>query len=211
MKPWSDFYDLLAPEVPNCPQAAQEQALRQAAIAFCEQSLAWKYTHPDITVAVGTDEYPYVPPPESVVHAITYASFADNEINVNVDENSMGIWDWRNQTGVPEFVLGGPSSLRLVPTPNAPGTLKLEVILKPSSDAEGIDDDIFNEYREPIVHCALGKLMASPKKPYTDLQLSTYHMGQFFIKTGGAGIRVARNYTRQPLRTSIMTRGRRES
>lgn len=211
MKPWSDFYDLLGPDVPGCPFAAQEQALRQGAIAFCEQSLAWKYTHPDIEITVATDEYPYVPPTGAVVHTVTYAAFNDSEINVDVDESSMRIWDWRNQTGIPEYVLGGPSSLRLVPNPNVPGTLKLEVILKPSPDAEGIDDTLFNEYREPIVHWALGRLMASPKKPYTDLQLSIYHMQQFFSKTAGAGIRVARNYTRQPLRTSIMTRGRRES
>lgn len=210
MKPWSDFYDLLAPDVPGCPDAAKEQALRQAAIAFCEQSLAWKYAHPDIEIVIGQDEYPFDPPAGAVVHTVTYATFADNELNVMVDEYSMGIWDWRNQDGVPQYVLGGPTSLRLVPAPNVEGTLKLEVILKPSPDAETIDDDVFNEYREAIVHGALGRLMASPKKPYTDLQLSTYHMQQFFAQTAGAGTRVARNYTRQPLRTSIMTRGRRE-
>lgn len=210
MKPWSDFYDLLAPDVPGCPFEAQKQSLRQSAIAFCEQSLAWKYTHPDIAIVVAQDEYPYVPPAGAVVHTVTYATFNDTELNVNVDEYSMGIWDWRNQDGVPEFVLGGPASLRLVPAPNVEGTLKLDVILKPSLESEGLDDNIFNEYREAIVHGALGRLMASPKKPYTDLQLSTYHMQQFFAKAGGAGIRVARSYTRQPLRTSIMTRGRRE-
>lgn len=206
MRPWSDFYDLALPDLPGCPFAALDSALRQAAIAFCEQSLAWKYTHPDIAVISGTDIYPFVPPAEAVVHAITYASFDDKEIHAHTTESDMRIWNWRNQTGVPQYVLGGPTTLMLVPKPDANGTLKLIVALKPANDATGIDDDIFNEFREAIVHGAKSSLMLSPKKPYTDSQLGTYHSQQFTSKTGAAGIRSDRNFTRAPLQTTIMRR-----
>lgn len=206
MKPWSEFYDLLSPDVPNCPQAAQDYALRQGAIAFCEQSLAWRYNHPDISVQVGTTDYDFTPPPGAVVHAVTYASFNDGEIDVNVAQDDMRIWNWRDQVGTPSYVLGTPTGIKLVPTPDLEGTLKLETVLKPSPIAEGIDDDIFNEYRGAIVHWAAGRLMLSPKKPYTDSALATYHLSQFASQAAAAGTRVARNYTRAPLETYIMRR-----
>jgi hypothetical protein len=211
MKPWSDFYDLLSPDVPGCPQAAQEQALRQAAIAFCEQSLAWRYVHPDITVTVDTADYDFVPPPQAVVEAITYAKFNDTELSVNVSQDDMRVWHWRDQAGMPAYVLGGATSLKLVPNPDVEGTLYLEVILKPSPSAESIDDDLYNEFRAPIIHWALSQLMLSPNKPYSNPTLATFHMQQYFSLAAAAGIKIARNRTREPLQTAIMRRGLYES
>lgn len=207
-KLWTDFYDLVIPDLPGCPFLMIDNALRQAAIAFCEQSLAWTYQHPDISVVAATAVYPFVPPTGAVVHAITYVEFNDSAIEAHAGESNITISDWRNQTGTPEYVLGGATSATLVPTPDVAGTLSMTVALKPSPTATGIDDDIFNEYREGIISGALGHLMLSPKKPYTDSALATYHLQQFTIKAGQAGQRQARNYTRAPLQTAILNRGR---
>lgn len=206
MKLWSDFYDYIAPDLPGCPLVAMDFALRQAAIAFCEQSLAWTYAHPDIPVLVEVDQYAFDPPEGAVVHAVTYATFNGKEIDTNTGQTDMRIQDWRNQKGSPQYVLGSPSFLTLVPKPDAPGTLKPIVVLKPDTDATGIDDDIFREYHAAIAHGAKAKLMLSPRKPYTDMQLSAYHQQQFTALTGAAGQRVARNHTRAPLQTAIMNR-----
>lgn len=207
MKVWSSFYDLVLSDLPGAPTAAVDVALRQAAIAFAEQSLAWRYSHPDVAVTSGNAQYAFVPPAEAVVHAIHYAAFDGSEIATRVDESNVTIYDWRNESGTPKYVFGGATTLTLVPTPDAGGTLSLEVILKPSVDATGIDDAIFNEFREAIVHGALCRLMLSPKKPYSDPALAAYHQQQFTIKTAAAGSRTARNYTRSPLQTSILRRG----
>ncbi len=209
MKLWSDFYDLAIPDLPGCPYVAIDFALRQAAISFCEQSLAWRYVHPDIAVVNTTSIYPYVPPAEAVVHTVIYAEFNDVEIETAAGQDNINLDNWRHQTGVPQYVLGGPDSATLVPTPDVDGTLKMTVVLKPSPLAIGIDDAMFNEYRHGIVHGALAKLMLSPSKPYTKSDLAAYHQQQFVIAAGGAGMRVARNYTRAPLQTSILSRGRR--
>jgi hypothetical protein len=208
MKLWSDFYDLIVPDLPGCPLAIVDNALRQAAILFCEMSLAWRATLADVAVVAGTNTYPYVPPSGAVVHAITYAAFNGEEIAAHTGESDLRIWDWRNQTGTPEYVLGGATSLILVPNPDAAGTLSLIVALKPMPTATGIDDDIFNEWRDAIIAGALARLMMSPKKPYTDAQMASFHQMQFFTKTGTAGMRVARSYTRAPLQTTILSRGR---
>src|SRR6478736_8575730 len=103
MTPWTSFYDLIAPDLPGCSFAAMDVALRQAAIAFCEQSLAWKYTHPDVAIVAATASYPFVPPTQSVVHAITYAEFNGTAIDSHMGEPGIPINDWRNQSGTPEY------------------------------------------------------------------------------------------------------------
>lgn len=206
MKSWSDFYDLILPDVPSCPHAAVDLALRRAAIAFCEQSLAYKYNYPDIAVSAGTETYIYNPPDQTAVYVVAYAKFNDCEISVNTSEDNIKIWDWRDQSGTPQYVLGGSEGVTLVPIPDIDGTLSLIVALRPSSTAIGIDDDIFSEYREAIIAGAKAQLMISPKKPYSNAALAAYYQQLFIIKTGQAGVRTARNYTRQPLRTTIMRR-----
>lgn len=203
---WESFYDYAASEVPGCPFPILDQALKQSAIAFCEQSLAWRYEHPAVAVVAATAEYAFVPPAEAVVHTIHFAAYEGKEISSHTGESDLRIWDWRNQTGTPEYVLGGATSLTLVPMPDVTGSLTMTVILKPSPTAIGVDDSMFNEFRTAIIHGALATLMLSPKKPYTNPQLGLIHQQQFTALTAGAGMRVARSYTRAPLQTSIMRR-----
>lgn len=212
MKLWRDFHDLMMPDVPGCPSAAADSALRQSAIAFCEQSLAWQGTHPDVAVAAGTAEYAFTPPADAVVHSIIHAALDAEEIALYPGEPGMGgvgmgSMSRHGRNGIPAYILAGSTSLTFMPAPGAPGTLSMIVAFKPSPVSTGIVDGQFNEYREAIVHGALMRLMLSPKKPYSSIQLAQYHQQQFAVKTAAAGQRVARAYTRAPLQTRIMTRG----
>jgi hypothetical protein len=208
MKFWSDFYDLVMPDLPDCPFAAADSALRQSAITFCEQSLVWQATHPDISIAAGTAKYAFASAEGTVVHAIIHAALNGEEIEPYGGEMSITTSNWRRESGTPRYVLGGAASLTLVPQPVADGTLAMIVALKPSAASTGIiEDTLFNEYCGVIVHGALARLMLSPRKPYTNVQFATYHQQQFTIKTAAAGVRVARGHTRAPLRTAILKRG----
>lgn len=207
MKLWSDFYDLLMPDLPGCPAAAADSALRQSSIAFCEQSLAWQTEHQPVFVMGGIAEYPFSPPEGAAVHSTINAVLDGEEIESFAGEKNITIKNWSRQTGKPRYVLGGPSSLTLIPTPDSNGVLGVTVTLKPSATSTGIDDGLFHEYREAIIHGAMARLMLSPKKPYTNIQLAAYHQQQFIIKTAAAGMRVARSYARAPFQTAILRRG----
>ena len=221
MKLWRDFYDLMMPDLPGCPSAAADSALRQSAIAFCEQSLAWQGTHPDVPVAAGVAEYAFTPPADAVVHLIIHAALGGEKIALYPGQPGMGSMNRHGWKGAPAYILAEAASLTLVPAPAAPGTLSMTVAFKPSPASMGIIDGQFNEYREAIVHGALARLMLSPKKPYSSTQLAQYHQQQFAVKTaaagqrlvaslledGAAGQRVARGYTRERLQTRIMARG----
>jgi hypothetical protein len=204
VKPWSDFYDLVLPDVPSCTTAMADMVLRQSAISFCEQSLAWKYDHSPISVLAGLSEYGFVLSPGTAVHMVAYAALDGRELNVCTGEAEAE--SWRSLTGRPEYVSGRNITLALLPTPDSPGLLTLKVVLKPSPSAAGIDDGIFDEYREAITHGALARLMLSPRKPYTNVQLAQYHAQQFAIHAADAGTRAIRNHSRAPLQTGIMRR-----
>ena len=116
MRLWSEFYDLAMPDLPGCPSIMLDNALRQSAITFCEQSLAWKYDHPSISVVPGVAEYIFSPPAEAAVHVIVYAALDGTEIEPHASEASLAAASWRNPTGVPRYVLAGPASLKLTRT-----------------------------------------------------------------------------------------------
>lgn len=206
MKPWSDFYDLVMPGLPGCPFVMVDNALRQSAIVFCEQSLAWRFIHPDVAVVAGTAQYAFVPPTGAIVYCIIHAALDGEEIESHAGESSITTRNWRARSGTPLYVFGDATAATLVPNPDAAGTLTMTVALKPSASSTGIDDTLFNEFREPIMHGALAQLMLSPKKPYTDVQLAAHHQRESATKTAAAGMRVARSYTRASLRTAIMAR-----
>jgi hypothetical protein len=207
VKTWSNFYDLVAPQLPGCPLAAMDIALRQAAIAFCEQSLAWRFDHPPIAVEPGTSAYPLVPPADSTVHAILHAALDGREIGCGTGDCDMAE---RNRdghlSGIPLYIFGGTGFLALVPAPSANGILSLSMALKPSPASAGLGEREFDEYQEAIVHGALFRLMSSPKKPYTHLQLAFYHQEQFGARTVAAAMREGRGRTRALLRTRLMGR-----
>ncbi|SOD41725.1 phage adaptor protein [Nitrosovibrio sp. Nv4] len=203
---WSDFYDLVIPDLPGCTFSAADSALRQSAITFCEQSLAWQVAHPDVPVVAGIAGYAFAPPEGTVVHAVTFAALDGEEIAPYLGGAGVSAQNWRGWISAPQYIVDDAASITLVPRPGAAAILIMTVALKPSPVSTGIDDALFNEYREAIVHGALARLMLSPKKPYTNAQLAAYHQQQFSIKTAAAGLRAARSHTRAPLRTSIMSR-----
>jgi|ThiBiocorrection_1091964.scaffolds.fasta_scaffold74009_2 hypothetical protein len=208
VKLWSEFYDLVAPHLPGCPFAAMDNALRQAAIVFCEQSLAWRFDHPAIAIEPGVSVYPFALPAESALHAILHAVLDGRKIACFAAGRDM---EERNRAinllqGVPSCIFGSADSFTLAPEPTASGVLILRVVLKPSLASTGLGDREFDEYREAIAHGALFRLMSSPKKPYTQLQLASTHQEQFGIKTGAAAMNAERSYIRLPLRTQIRDR-----
>jgi hypothetical protein len=58
-------------------------------------------------------------------------------------------------------------------------TTRMFYALKPSRDAEGMDEMIFNELEEAILHSALQYLLVLPNVAWSDRELASYHAKQF--------------------------------
>jgi len=59
--------------------------------------------------------------------------------------------------------------------------MRMFVALKPSRDATGMDEFIFNELEDAIMHNALQHLLVLPDTNWSDRELATYHAKQYLF------------------------------
>jgi len=59
--------------------------------------------------------------------------------------------------------------------------MRMFVALKPSRDADGMDEFIFNELEDVIMHNALQHLLVLPDTNWSDRELATYHAKQYLF------------------------------
>ena len=74
-----------------------------------------------------------------------------------------------------------PDKYVILPMPDNVKTYALRMFyaLKPSRAAEGMDEAIFNELEEAILHSALQHLLVLPGVAWSDRELAAYHAKQF--------------------------------
>jgi hypothetical protein len=110
--------------------------------------------------------------------------------------------DWRNEENdlASYYMLDSNNTLRLTPTPASTVAAQYyaRVAVKPLLTATTVDDVVLNKYDELLIHGALGRLYALPRKPWTDLQLASYHTAQFTL-----GIPAARTEAAEEFQTGI--------
>ena len=207
-KTWSAFYNRVAPDLPGCPLPVIDDALREAAIEFCERSTAWRIDHTPINIVANTHTYAFAPGANKVVQDVLWARVNDFPIDPaseeSLDADSSIDPTWRGITGDAKYYFRPTeTSIRIVyiPAANITGGLTMKVIVKPTPTAEVVDDFLFNEYRNDIAMGAKSRLMVSPGKPYTNAALGVELASQFQIAINAAEVRATKGYTRTPLRT----------
>lgn len=124
----------------------------------------------------------------------------DNEFN-NTIFGWVGV-NWRTDVNLPtRWYMADDSTVGLALAPSATGNLRILTALKPTRASTTFPTWIYERYIETIAHGAKAKIMATPKKPYSDVKLALYHSEMFNSAIGEARIRAARGNTRAPLRS----------
>lgn len=171
MKLWSDFYDMVLPDLPGVLNANVDIALRQSAIEFFTRTGAWRVWLDAQTTVLGQDVYDYDLPSGAQVDRLLRAKLGAEYLPVlrpdQANDSATGVLDMERV------------QFRLLPTPPEALEVATEVSLKPTQDATGLNDEHYSQYQGAIVHGALAKLMLSPKKPYTDPATGGVHAAAF--------------------------------
>jgi hypothetical protein len=203
---FSQWYDDVLPYVPGCPQAMALNAIRKAAIEFCEKSWAWIYNPAAQDVVASQIEYPFSTPSNAVVNKVLRAWYDNKPIHpLSPDQLDEMFANWRTTSGTPEYhTQEDERNLLLVQVPAASltGGLKMRLSLKPKFDAADIESRMYEEYREAIASGALYRLMSSPKKPYSDPNTAIFHKSAFDDKAADVRHKVQKGYARAPLRNT---------
>jgi hypothetical protein len=136
----------------------------------------------------------------------TDADGNSKELTGPVSEDNLNALDptWRTRSaGEPVMCLTETrGSIRLIPKPdaNVASAITPRVALKPSQDAESLDDSLLEHYEDYIVMGAKGHILSIQDKPWSDVE-----RGHRFIKDYEEAVGLVRrsarkSHTRAPLR-----------
>ena len=115
--------------------------------------------------------------PQSTFNSTVYNStvFNDNPAYVLVDAI---VADGSTPRSITQIT---PDKYVVLPLPDAERTYRTRMFLalKPKRDATAMDEAIFNELEEVIMHGALQHLLVLPNQAWSDRELAAYHAKQF--------------------------------
>ena len=200
MKPIDDFLPLILPRAPGCPEPIAFDAIRQAAIEFCERTRIWRDT--DQFMA---DEFGDIfAPAQSVIHQIEDARFEGHRLTPvsvqDLNERYPG-YDWTTQSGdQPKYITQiHPNTVKIVPAWE--GMITMTILLKPSNDAQELPDFIFDQYARTIADGALAEILMIPGQPYTNPQGGAMYSQRFQQRLDSIQVQWLKGQQRAPIHT----------
>lgn len=161
---------------PMLPEPAAVNAYRGAAREFFHDTQAWQEEVTAVATAA-TNEYTLDVPEDSVAFdyvALTYDGGAPIP-KITMQQAARGY------AGKPRARITAQGSLILYPDPEEDVSDKLSVtaVLRPTLDAILLDDGAAERFHEILEHGALARVLAMPKKEWTDYDAALHHLGLF--------------------------------
>ena len=199
------FLPEVLPYVRDCPEIAAINAIRNAAIEFCAESLIWRYEADGISLEDGVAEYAIGYPLQSEVVTIVAANLGTKPLMPRNEEELAQILgaDWRTKEGPVQYVMhDDPNLVRVawVPDQNYTDQLKLIVALQPSRTATTLPKFLLDRWVEEIAMGAKARLHDTPAQPYYDLDAALRFRVWFKSAYGKAKIVANRGHGRTTLR-----------
>lgn len=199
---WKQFLQEVMPDVPGCPVRVAENAIRNSAIEFCDETRIWRERAADIAMTVaGGITYPIdisaINSGEATMIAPHRVRLADSEKPLSVlakpylddqwlvDGPRRPQWFYSNTPGEITF---GPGE-----TIDKDNTAFIWVVIKPSRAALTGPDFLGEQWFEEVAHGAKARLMEMPDKPWTQTNRVKYHRDKFVKGYVEARIRDAKS------------------
>lgn len=150
MKPWEAFFPDVLPSIePGLPEPMVVRQLLRAAQQFCQRTRAWRVELDLVLTVDGQKAYDIELPQASELVRIEGATLAGNPVTV-----------WRQEAGACGQYVFTPDGKQVLfkMAPGAGADLVLDVTLKPSHQAVGVEDEIFDRYSDLIASEAIARL-----------------------------------------------------
>jgi len=145
----ADFYPLILPAVPGCPEMTVDLAINRAAIDLCEQGRVWEVALDALSLIGGLDAYALDLPTAAVLVCVR---------NVRLDTRPLQpVTDWQTligrsaQPGQPTHYAVRGDELVLYPAPSqSGGVLTCSATLKPTFSATTLPDVLLAEHMATV-------------------------------------------------------------
>jgi hypothetical protein len=200
MKPLDELLPALLPYTPGCPEPLAVSGLRQAAMAFCEQTRLWRDTstqsvspHQEVLVPFGAQ-----------LRAVISARFDGRKVEavaLSELDRRYPHQDWRELEGSEPRYLTQVTGNRLQLVPASSGELLMTLELLPGFDADELPAFIIDRYSSVLVDGALGYLLQVPGQPFSNPELAIMYERRFQQALDRHAANAVRGQMRSPLRT----------
>jgi hypothetical protein len=171
--PFEAFLPNLTQYVPDVPELVALNAVRNAAIEFCERTLIWQFDV-DAMLAIKDVSTYEIDASAGVKFVDVMFGYYDDKLLVPraTDElTRLFRWkDWRTMKGEPAYITRlTAKEVIVVPTPDKAGPkISVRAAFAPTRDASGVGVDVFENYVEIVCHGARARLYNTPGQPYYD-------------------------------------------
>jgi len=191
---FTTLYDEVLTEVAGVTQPVALNAIKQAAIEFCDRAWVWIVDQGPIPVAALANTFDWEPP--SGTEAVRPMQvWLDKRPLVPKTANELSelYGDFMQAEGSPAcFVQNRPDQLIVVPKPVnvQPGEITAKLAVKPTQAATGMESVILSKFRDAICHGAKARLYRMPRKPWSNGPSATYYQGMFdnTVSTGQVAV-----------------------
>lgn len=192
---WEDFLPEVMLDVMGCPDSIAENAVKQSAIEFCNQSRVYRDQLADLSTANGTPTYSIVVPAGSEMIALHKVNQVGQQLPLPTIPTIL--LDRFIISTTPErprwFNQETPATITFFHTPDDIYTYNLFAILKPTKASTSGPDFLFNDWLEPIAHGAKKRLKAMSGRTWFDGSMVKYHSREFINGWVEARIRDAKS------------------
>lgn len=198
--PVDDWFPLVLPRLPGCPDPILRIAIREAAVEFCRRTKLLRGILA-VTTQAGISDYPLEAPSDAIVDAIEDVLRDDATLIASSEEDFRDSL-YERASGTPQaYYMSGTRELVLGPIPDAVETLSVRCVLKPDSRAEDLHDALWEDWRNAIAAgaCAYTRHTYSA---WMDAQLEADEAMRFEDAIGQAQRNNATGRTRKRLRAT---------
>lgn len=199
-------YEAFLPDVvqfvKDVPEIVAVQAVRNAAIQFCEKTRVLQTELSPMNMTAQVASYGFEPDIGYKVVDIMEAWYGDQLLIPKAVEELTRIYrtsNWNDLDGNPYYYFRSRTQeVTLVPKPKVSETnkLKLRVAVVPSRSSSVIDEEIFERYYEIITLGARARLYDTPNQPYYEPKSAQLYLKRFSDGMNEVRTRVAKGLTR---------------
>lgn len=200
-KNFSDFLPEVLPYVHDCPAVVAVNAIRNAAVEFCERTHYWQVDASTMGVSGSSSQFIILLPADTNIIDVKECWYNGRRLIPKSTEELATLYkgtDWREAEGDPHYyTFTMPGDMRLVPSPTMTGSeLSMRVAIAPSRVSTTIDSDIYENCLETIAKGARARLNSLPGQPFYNMELATILRKEFVVGIGEAKIKVNKGLSR---------------
>lgn len=205
-------YDTLLPEVlmhaANCPEPVAVNAIRNACIELCEETLL--YTQPLDAIAISANESVYpveAPSGYDVVQVMKPLFFEGAKLVDFADMNVTAYTEWATQTGEQPlaWTCFSPGEITVYPIPTVSSSIGLtgRIALAPTSTSTGVEAWVLSDNRMALAAGALAQILDYPDQPFTNPKKAAQRALEFKVYLANKRADVNSGFMRSSLRVKF--------